>query len=191
MLVKWESIMCWNWHVDNTYSLGSRPQTNPRTRLYKELILQLLTQGADSETTLPEVWSRLSTSHTMHWMMNSSKYLRMRVSLIISRNKWRWWWESVTEHQELLTWRLSKLFMNSYLRAACVTKKYITNFLITWYTGQYVVQYSHAVLPEVTHTFLPDCTLNQVPGEYVCATIQHLQLIQFVANNKGIYYGNE
>ena len=25
--------------------------------------------------------------------MNSSKYLRMRASLIISRNKWRWWWE--------------------------------------------------------------------------------------------------
>jgi len=90
--------------MDNTYSLGPRPQTNPRTRLDKELIFQLLTQGADSETTQPEFWSKLSTSHTMHWMMNSSKYLQMRASLIISRNKGRWWWESVTEHQELLTW---------------------------------------------------------------------------------------
>jgi len=62
-----------------------------------------------------------------------------------------------------------------------VTKKDITNFLFTWFSGQY----TRAVLPEVIHTFLPDCTLNQVPGEYVRETIQHLQLIQFVANSKG------
>jgi len=64
-------------------------------------------------------------------------------------------------------------------------KEMHNRFLFTWFSGQYVVQYTRAVLPEVIHTFLPDCTLNQVPGEYVCETIQHLQLIQFVANNKG------
>jgi len=41
----------------------------------------LLTQGDDSEIMLQEVWSKLSTSHTMHWYIVE----RLKESVIESK----------------------------------------------------------------------------------------------------------